>query len=350
MADHDEGVTSGLSYSVLEEDAETSQPSYRPSAFINTGPAANRTTLKGCLRATVPHLLIIIIYLAYIFGGGGMFLAIQQADEGVIRDEIVHLVGTFEGMKRHLDEQLNGTGVNLTDLWDKFSHLAEAGVAEDALFKGGPELNYMRSVLYSLATISTIGTSEYVVFLKKEQAALALYALVGIPLTMFFLLDMGNLLARLVDTLYSKWCCRRGKSSRPSSIYRGTSEPVTSGNQPDLDGGPRGGSWQDTEWGRRDVPVLLVTVIWLVYFFLAGLFITISERSNYGRGLFFTFVTMTTIGLGELFTVNQTTKTYSFVACLIEMLMSLCVMSMCLILLLPKIVRFGSWISSKLNL
>ncbi|XP_033632503.1 TWiK family of potassium channels protein 7-like [Asterias rubens] len=348
----DEGVGSGLSYSVLEDDTETRAPSYNRSSFMNSGLASNRSTsLSGCLRASVPHLIIVSVYLVYLLGGGGVFLAIYRAQEAPIQAALQTEEAKYEEAKVKITEAIESYDVHgLSEKLELFMKLTEEQNSDYLKIEAGPELTYMRSVVYCLTTITTIGYGDYVPMTTLGKALTVFYALVGIPLTLLFLIDMGSLLARLLDTLVSKCRCRQIMNSyRQSNIYKNTSEPVGDDQQRDGDGETRENYWRDTAWGRRNVPIYVIVVVWLVFFFMASVFIATIEKWSYEEGLFFTITTVTTIGFGDIVPVRFHTDVPSFFACLVHILATLSVMSMCFILTLPKILKLIAKIDAKVN-
>ena len=93
---------------------------------------------------------------------------------------------------------------------------------------------------------------------------------------------------------------------------------------------------------QRQVPVVVVMVILLVYTLVGALMISKVEEWDYGDALYFTFVTLTTIGFGDFVPVKHYLDIPSFFGCLVYTICGLSVMSMCIALVQAKVVKLMS--------
>ncbi|KAK7790565.1 hypothetical protein R5R35_002022 [Gryllus longicercus] len=100
-----------------------------------------------------------------------------------------------------------------------------------------------------------------------------LYALVGIPLTLTVIADMGRLLASAVSALHAR--ARRHTAGLPMP--------------PEL-----------PAWSRRSLTVLAAVACMLLYMAAGAGFICLWEDWSFFQGFYFCFITMTTIGFGDV--------------------------------------------------
>ncbi|XP_038071291.1 TWiK family of potassium channels protein 18-like, partial [Patiria miniata] len=422
--------------------------------------AKSRRFFARGLRISWPHLVLLAAYLFYLGIGGWIFLAIEggsQPDFSREVDRYEVLKAQIDGAVRNLTKGQRVTVANLTDIWEEYTALVEDPYLDDLTHLSRVDWTYTGSVLFCATSIATIGYGDAVPVTAWGRVVIVIYSLIGIPLTLTFLADIGGILARLVVLLAGKCQCSRqdrrsprpvnqsqdlgnamreplhhqnGLSTRSTDarassaydhveergdimemrfslgVFKDSADPVR-GSQPnsrrssmdveaaqqaELDqlaksskintlsgntnlafapdgetreeekktpSSPRTSpdsiavkgtdNREDTGSEQRHVPVVLVVAILLMYTFIGALMIAYVEGWYYGEALYFTFITLTTIGFGDFVPVKHYMDIPSFFGCLVYTIVGLSVMSMCIALVQAKVVGLMSRVAGKIG-
>ncbi|XP_022091667.1 TWiK family of potassium channels protein 7-like [Acanthaster planci] len=418
---------------------------------------------EGCLtrglRTSWPHFVLLLVYLAYLGIGGGIFLALEGGSPSDFSREVAEyeaLKAQISGAVRNVTEGREVTVGNLTELWETYTALVNTPYLDKLTYLSRVDWTFTGSVLFCATSIATIGYGDAVPVTTWGRVVIVIYSLIGIPLTLTFLADIGGILARMVELIARKCSTRPKVSSQPRKkslvpdniktdqlprqnglsipsadslpavhepaedegnltdmrlslgVFMDSADPVRS-SQPNSrrnsldvetaqqavtewastatphgigtfagstnlgfapDDGPHeeerktpngpGASTDntaqetadDTDYAdsmQRQVPVLLVVAILLIYTFLGALMIAYVEEWYYGEALYFTFVTLTTIGFGDFVPVKHYMDIPSFIGCLVYTIVGLSVMSMCIALVQAKVVSVMSKVAGKIG-
>ena len=106
----------------------------------------------------------------------------------------------------------------------------------------------------------------------------------------------------------------------------------------------------DIDEDHTEVPLIIVLLILITYILLGSLMIMgIEQPWNYSESLYFTLITLTTIGFGDMIPVNHYDESVFFI-CIIYTVVGLAVMSTCIALVQAKVLRaidsFTAWVTS----
>lgn len=152
----------------------------------------------------------------------------------------------------------------------------------------------------------------------KGRIACIFFALVGMPLAIVTIGDLGKFLSELTIWLYKRykhlktrmllsWAARkfRQPNGLPSRSRIGPDEP-------DLD--PED-EFDDLLIDKRQVPVVMVFAILVSYIAFGAFIFSAIEGWQYGDSFYFCFITLTTVGFGEsnflFFIVNKLISVFS---------------------------------------
>ena len=141
-----------------------------------------------------------------------------------------------------------------------------------------------------------------------------LYALVGIPLTFLYLSNIGNFLADCFRVVYGKICCglcccyckkhRNGRRRRLSRKANNESQNGDVGGEPattvQYDVEENYVEEEEDDKEKITVPVSLCLVIITGYIIGGATLFTIWEQWDYLTGSYFCFITLSTIGFGDI--------------------------------------------------
>ncbi|KAK0399707.1 hypothetical protein QR680_003173 [Steinernema hermaphroditum] len=173
---------------------------------------------------------------------------------------------------------------------------------------------YMDSVVFCFTVITTIGYGNVAPQTTSGRIFVIIYGSLGVPLAMLAIANLGKFLATLLKQwskpflLYGKKCAKRLRKSRKANSSNKV--VLVNGNNAckhdvDLDSSysPEDGvlpeCLEEDEESVNDEFILLIA--FFVYI-MAGSFIISSyePNMNFFQAVYFNFVTLTTIGLGDL--------------------------------------------------
>ncbi|GAU95111.1 hypothetical protein RvY_06786 [Ramazzottius varieornatus] len=218
-----------------------------------------------------------------------------------------------------------------------------------------PNWSFPSAFLYALSIVTTIGYGHVAPYTRTGKVATIIYAIIGIPLMLAFLANIGDLLARffrmVFDQLFLMKTCRkiyrrRAQTSLPSTAVASvtaspmplkkpristTSAPSAfpspirverpkqslviqdpsalmprvrsiSSVNPEFEGytAAQISVISDIREAEKSVPVMMCVVIMGIYLLGGAVLFSVWEGWNYMDGLYFCFITLSTIGLGDM--------------------------------------------------
>ena len=166
-----------------------------------------------------------------------------------------------------------------------------------------PKWTYSIAMLYSATIISTVGYGNITPKSMFGKLSTCLYAIVGIPIMIMYVTNTGDLLAFLFIKYYfmmKEYFQRKNKQSIQTEQHR--------------------------------VPVPIVASLLIVYIVSGGILFSNWEGWSFIDSMYFSFITFTTIGLGD-FVPGQGTLTENkngkSILCAIYLLNGLVLTTMC---------------------
>ncbi|VDK63902.1 unnamed protein product [Onchocerca ochengi] len=228
----------------------------RPTKFaIKT----QRSQIRQNLRIVLPHIGLILLSAAYTILGAAIFYHFEMPYEVYIRNETAHRI---EALKQKIIDNLwmlvhmtNSTEEVTFETWSQIAHLGINDVIRDVfidytknymtpddIIKGaGPvKWSFGSSIFFSWTAITTIGYGHITPRTNEGRIACLMYALLGIPLMLVTIADMGRFLSTGIIwihcmvkvlrlklfkkcTQFCTYCCRcvpfiRKKKTQPKTI------------------------------------------------------------------------------------------------------------------------------------
>lgn len=165
------------------------------------------------------------------------------------------------------------------------------------------------------------------------------YALVGVPLILLAVADIGKIFADKITSLYGKYC--KWKKTKNCSFYirkrnYGSHVPVDQNDNTDDDNENHA-----LDFGYNTIPASLLLIILIGYMALGALLLSYLEGWNYFNAFYFSFITLTTVGFGDIVPENQT----YFLMNMLYIVFGLAITTMCIDLIgaryIEKIHYFG---------
>uniref|UniRef100_A0A0N4U4S6 Ion_trans_2 domain-containing protein n=1 Tax=Dracunculus medinensis TaxID=318479 RepID=A0A0N4U4S6_DRAME len=334
------------------------------------------------LRIALPHICLIIISTAYTLLGAAIFHHFEMPFEIRIRNETAHRI---DALKQRIIDNLweliherNESSDNLLindhisfSNWSNVAHMGMNDVIRDVfidytknymtpddIIKGvGPiKWSFGSSIFFSWTAITTIGYGHIVPRTSEGRVACLLYALLGIPLILVTIADMGrflsggiiwfhNTLRKIRIVLLKKFsqfcikCCRwmpfkkkdhktlagieysiqnqlvkRKRINHVDNISdAGTFEDISEIHTQESektfsdDTKARADELEDEYTAmqhERRISVIFVLVIMIGYTAGGAFLMQLWEKWNFMESFYFCFVTVTTIGFGDIVPQN----------------------------------------------
>uniref|UniRef100_A0A1B6C3L8 Potassium channel domain-containing protein n=1 Tax=Clastoptera arizonana TaxID=38151 RepID=A0A1B6C3L8_9HEMI len=218
----------------------------------------------GCIRpSTVRLLFLIAFYILFLIVGAAMFSAIEAPDEA----------SRIKALKsRRLRFLQNNECVRDEDLEELIEEVVRAsnrGVSAAKNVSSEPNWSFGQSLFFSSTVVTTIGYGHVTPLSKGGKVFCMLYAMFGIPLTLILLTALVERLM-IPSTFFLQLL-----NSRLGHLY-----------QP---------------FNIRVLHLFIVATLLITLFLLipAAIFATIEPEWDYLDSLYYCFISLTTVGLGD---------------------------------------------------
>eukprot|EP00057_Strongylocentrotus_purpuratus_P031485 XP_784780.1 PREDICTED: TWiK family of potassium channels protein 7-like [Strongylocentrotus purpuratus] len=431
--------------------------------------------VKKVVRAVIPHLVLLGVLFVYLGFGAWVFSTLENScslecyrelDEAKVKMRGIAINRTTctpsgstplppqDAIGRTSSSSTKGAGKGTpyesSEACDDDAMVEEMDEQFDVVMKKmvrsgmtigrmdsllvGRTWNLSSAMLFSMTTITTIGYGDIAPETTGGRIFCIFYCIVGIPLALLCLANIGNLLARLTlkTCRATHYClvvrhkvgascrrCRGTSKSHPETSSqrkiingeveismenvgrppayeskekeadrananktsdantndhaitrsvsiatdRPTSQPHGVTKQPSSDVCELGSSAGVPSCGcppnqcqcehkpdvLEEVPLLVIVAILIIYMCGGAAWMASAEGWDFGTGIYFMFITLTTIGFGDVLPMKHYAAD-TFIPCLFFTLFGLAIMSMCIALVQVKVLRGYQLITTKLGL
>uniref|UniRef100_A0A8C4R234 Potassium channel domain-containing protein n=2 Tax=Eptatretus burgeri TaxID=7764 RepID=A0A8C4R234_EPTBU len=285
------------------------------------------------VRETSTHILLIGLLVVFAFLGAVAFSFIERPSENerdrlaqnrldTLVEQIVNRTLLFYKEASHLSADENKTEELQMFLQSKLKSLS--GEIPDY----GLQWSFLGSLFFCCTVFTTIGYGHIAPSTNLGKVVCMLYATIGIPLMLLVLTDLGDLFARGLTRCYTsikhrattppggdgeehhklappgsaegpctKQSIRNDTNNGEQSVAR-IMENIEIRPKPEESAEDTAGSERESK--ALDVPFSLIFLIVFAYLMVGAILLPCWEKWGYLDAFYFCFVTMTTIGLGDI--------------------------------------------------
>lgn len=242
---------------------------------------------------------------------------------------------------------------HLKDFQTKVTDRQRKGVDSEWTFSGG--------FLYSLTVITTIGYGNKTPITDVGKITTIFYAIIGMPLFLLYLSNIGDILAKSFKWIYAKCClCRifpniaRRRLARekhkerlrqsfgefPSDSGSVATSITSCENDSDIENKMK----EDPQ--AITVPITVCVAIMIGYIFLGAVLFKAWEDWDYLDGSYFCFISLSSIGFGDLvpgaaLRIEDKSKNVdlAFIFCAVYLLLGMALIAMCFNLMQEQVIH-----------
>ncbi|XP_014270925.1 potassium channel subfamily K member 1 isoform X1 [Halyomorpha halys] len=300
--------------------------------------------LKKLRNRCISDLLIALIICGL---GAFVFKFIEGAFESYYKCGVKRVKRDF------IDELWRGSHFLREDEWKSKARrklmefenqLQDAFEAGMNSYSGQRSWSFINSFLYSLTVLTTIGYGHIAPVTTTGRAVTIVYAIIGIPLFLILLADFGKMLTRgikfvwaFVRRVYYTGSCRKVRKAAPmQEMMKGVQiindlahlrRPSQTDTAHHHSAPPTPAPSAFAVDDEFNLPITVAIVILLLYIFLgAGVFWIWESDWTFFESFYFIFISMSTIGFGDLVPQNQ----MYMMASIVYLVFGLALTSMCI--------------------
>ncbi|KAK8734065.1 hypothetical protein OTU49_005997 [Cherax quadricarinatus] len=243
--------------------------------------------LVTSIKNTTPKMALFVFFVVYTAAGAKIFQILEHPAEVQAQEEAG---ATLLEQRAIFMQSLTNISVHTVSEY-QLRVSAELrqyeSAVEDAVGAGvsplDPHLphyhwNYIESVFFASTVITTIGYGNMAPVTTWGRVFCILFGFVGIPVTLTVIADLGTIFANLVSTM-SKHLGTLTRNCAPVKKLQ---------------------ALQFAHGGSRGMVVLGAVGALLLYISVGGSIFILWEDWTFFEAFYFCFITMTTIGLGDL--------------------------------------------------
>ncbi|XP_070610315.1 potassium channel subfamily K member 18 [Erythrolamprus reginae] len=306
----------------------------------------NERTCCQLFWAIFPHASFICSLVVYALLGAFMFSRVEGCRESHESEAYRNFMLKLWNLSKDLSDNETNNGIFTNRTRDLINEIDFSWFTDPS-----HQWSFLGSLFFCCTVFTTVGYGHIYPVTKLGKYLCMVYALFGIPLMFLVLTDMGDILATILSTSYNRArklqskvlarlsfrsCCKKSIDSKDGSVSLGSSKmPGQHQNVeiferliirensflappkltrferwnscPELDNGAMVNHMisninnMGKEVEKLDVPFSLMTFIVFAYISCAAAVLPRWEKAlNFEEAFYFCFITLTTIGFGDI--------------------------------------------------
>nr|XP_053643041.1 TWiK family of potassium channels protein 7-like [Cherax quadricarinatus] len=210
---------------------------------------------------------------------------------------------------------------------------------------------FPKALLLTITIMTTIGYGNTVPLTNYGRLFCIFFAITGCPIFLVFISKLGSVMAHASVYVYSRFCCRWCRTRR----YDEELPPNVSKRQRKLILDDDVGNEEYMPTNRLNVPITVNLVLMTAYIMLGGVLNSKWEGWDLLSSCYFTFISLSTIGYGDLVPGQQANETSStnntkMIICVLYIIIGIALVSMCINLMQDELVGKCHWLARELGI
>ncbi|KAG5341138.1 ORK1 protein, partial [Acromyrmex charruanus] len=235
-------------------------------------------------------LALLLLFLTYLTLGATIFYFIESNYENKkIEEEKNERTMIFNLLQKHY---VPADGHNETEILQKLTDYCGKSVynySEDEVTIR--RWDYYNSFYFAYTVVSTIGYGNLAPTNTLSRILMIFYALIGIPMNGILLTQLGEFFSHVFIRAYQKYKSYKQRQSTTDHPCKKSISPETR-----------------KIMGLAAQIFLYLTPGFIVFIFFPAILFSFYERWTYDESVYYAFVTLTTIGFGDLVAGQDNTK------------------------------------------
>lgn len=339
---------------------------------------------KKVIKFSFSHVGLTVLVFSYCIAGAFIFrhLEVPNEKDSCKSSETDYYTAENDtlGLLWDIGSQISNDGSNKDEIVSKFqSKIRDFGLAVisynheytnncSTLGEGGEDLdwNWPNTFVFAITIVTTIGYGHISPKTMWGQLVCIAYAVLGIPLMLLCLANIGDVMADIFRYVYSKvcccGCCRKKNKDKVTSIRVSASQawktdasgkPIPPG-QTILDDDSDVEDEEDDEDEKITVPLTITMIVIAGWIVGGAVLFSVWEDWDFVQASYFCFITLTTIGFGDLVpsveNIDDPMNQLKLVLAGVYLIFGMALVAMCFTLMQDEIVAKFTWIAEKIGL
>ncbi|CAH8510765.1 unnamed protein product [Schistosoma turkestanicum] len=376
------------------------------NSIISTVKTKKRRSGKYCLhlfKIFIKNIGLTLLLIAYLCAGGYIFRSLELYNESQdcfqrqknyikkLNSTTLRVIGTIKSIdsnNNHLDQTqtLDEIIINLLNEYAEDLYALDVKPSTNCTAilntSDGSKWNLINAIFFCVTVITTIGYGHIAPVTFWGRITCIIYAIIGIPLMLIYLAIIGNLLARGFRTIFLNLICcrcfydiikrkrqqrrklmrqweeslrlheeeearRRGLSLPPKKIQSNIDDDYDSDDDEDDEN-------RIDDGAKLHVPLTISVIVLSIYTIIGAMIFPTWEDWSTANAAYFSFITISTIGFGDLVPgngrFNDPKTTTELVVGGLYLLVGLSLLSMCLNLMKDEIIAKVHYICTCIGL
>ncbi|XP_069949679.1 TWiK family of potassium channels protein 7-like isoform X2 [Cherax quadricarinatus] len=324
----------------------------------------NKARCRNFAKVLLTNFILFLMVTLYSVFGAYLFIVIESGNEQRLRqlkilvaqdaeDSLEYIISLlwYQNTQNLTKTQYSSMVMSNLNVLQQFvvQKASDPSVRYDGyIYTWDYVWTYPKAIFFTITTIASIGYGNVVPKTFMGRLVTILYSVVGIPMLLVALANVGECLADACRYIYSRMCCRWCRVKRKfSELKKKTPQKGFLWND---DVGYE--SYMPTQ--KVNVPIVVNLFVITVYAMMCGILFCWWEQWDFMSAIYFTFITLTTIGFGDLVPGNHDGDGLSaifkmFVTCLI-CFVGMALLSMCINLMQEQLIVKTRWMLMELGI